>query len=393
MEKHSSRLSTLGGTLIIAGTSIGAGMLGLPSLTGPAGFLPSLAVLFVCWLFMTITGLLYAELALHFRNDANLLTMARRTLGRRGKIVTWGVYLFFFYSLLVAYFVGGGNLVHDLMSESSVTASIVLFALILLPVIAVGHRLVDPLNKLCMAGLFAAYFGFVVVGASHVEISNLTYQNWGLASSALPIAFTAFGYQGSIPTLASWMHYDKKKLRFAIVCGTCLTLLVYILWQWLILGIVPVDGPNGLLDTVQAGRDAVHPLQFFTQNGVVYQIARLFAFFAIATSFLGVGIGLTDFWADGLKVRNKKWLMMTLAFLPPFIFALSYPHVFLSALGTAGGFGSALLLGALPVLMVIKAKGELFQGKWQWLKSNLLLTILLAFVLFEVICEIVNLSR
>jgi len=391
------KLSTLGGSLIVAGTSIGAGMLGLPSLTGPAGFIPSLGVLVACWAFMMVTGLLYGELALHFRNDANILTMARRTLGRKGKIVAWGVYLFLFYSLLVAYFVGGGNLVHDLFANGvSPSTTVLLFALFLVPVVAIGHRVVDPLNKLCMVGLFLAYAGFVLAGFSHVEMKNLQFQNWSLATAALPIAFTAFGYQGSIPTLASWMHYDKKRLRFSIVCGTFITLCVYILWQWLILGIVPVEGANGLLDTVKAGRDAVHPLQFFTQNSEVYQIARVFAFFAISTSFLGVGIGLVDFWADGLKVEKQRLKMkgglLLLAFLPPLVFALSYPHVFLSALGTAGGFGSALLLGALPILMVMKARKELFHTGLGWLKKPAVLLGLLAFVLFEIICEIVNLT-
>ncbi|MES2272690.1 MAG: aromatic amino acid transport family protein, partial [Chlamydiota bacterium] len=51
-----------GGTLLVAGTSIGAGMLALPVVTASGGFLPALFVYFLCWLFMTCTGLLLLEI-------------------------------------------------------------------------------------------------------------------------------------------------------------------------------------------------------------------------------------------------------------------------------------------------------------------------------------------
>ena len=56
---------------------------------------------------------------------------------------------------------------------------------------------------------------------------------------ALPVAFAAFGYQGIIPTLVHYMNYDVKKLRKAILIGSAIPLITYMIWQWLILGIVP----------------------------------------------------------------------------------------------------------------------------------------------------------
>ncbi|MDB6080953.1 MAG: tyrP 4 [Chlamydiia bacterium] len=379
------KLSTLSGTLIVAGTSIGAGMLGLPVVTGTSGFFPSLVVLTICWAFMATTGLLFAELALLHKEDINILSMAQHTLGRTGKLFAWVVYLFLFYSLLVAYFVGGGNLTSDFFDGSQLSA-IILFATLFIGVISLGKRVVDPLNKLCMVGLFVAYIGFVAIGAKNINTSFLLRQNWSATWTALPIAFTAFGYQGTIPTLASWMHYDRRALRTAIIGGTLITLFIYIVWQWLILGIVPVEGPHGILETVQEGRDAVHPLQFFTNSPTVWKIGRAFAFFAISTSFLGVGIALIDFWADGLGIKkrtvSKKLALLALTFAPPLFFALLYPHIFLAALSVAGGFGSALLLGLLPLLMAVQAK--ILKKKWLFLA-------LIAFVVFEIGCELVQL--
>jgi tyrosine-specific transport protein len=45
----------VGGTLLVAGTSIGVGMLALPVATAAGGFLPSLMIYFLCWFFMLCT--------------------------------------------------------------------------------------------------------------------------------------------------------------------------------------------------------------------------------------------------------------------------------------------------------------------------------------------------
>lgn len=383
-------LGVLGGALIVAGTSIGAGMLAIPVVTGPAGFFPSTLILVACWAFMTITGILFAELAISMGADVNILTMAKRTLGVWGQVCTWIVYLFLFYCLLIAYLVGGGNLLTDFFPvEDAHGVRIVLFALLFITLVAIGKRIVDPVNRFLMIGLIVSYCGFALIGWPAVDLEYLQHSDWSQAKWALPIAFTSFGYQGTVPTLASWMNYDRKKLRTAIVSGTSLTLCIYILWQALFLGIVPLFGENGLKEAYELGVDAIYPLQFFTENPHVFLLGKCFAFFAIATSFLGVGVGMVDFLADGLHTRKQGMLqrvgLLLLAFGFPFFFALTYPNVFLHALGLAGGFGSAFLLGILPIVMTWRAK---FKGTNWFLQSRALFLLLLAFVLYEVIVEV-----
>src|SRR5262245_20149803 len=113
-KRETKALGTWGGALIVTGTSVGGGMLALPVVTSPAGFWPSVAVLILCWAFMTITGLLFAELSFWLKQEANILSMARQTLGKRGAAVTWILYLFLFYCLAVTYLVGGANFISDM---------------------------------------------------------------------------------------------------------------------------------------------------------------------------------------------------------------------------------------------------------------------------------------
>ncbi len=56
----------IGGILLVAGTTIGAGMLAIPLVTATAGFLPAFIITFFVWLFMLLTGLLL-QFPLSFR--------------------------------------------------------------------------------------------------------------------------------------------------------------------------------------------------------------------------------------------------------------------------------------------------------------------------------------
>lgn len=89
---QSSRV--FGGILLVSGTTIGAGMLALPVCTGLAGFFPSLVLFILYWIFMTYTAFLFLEVNLWMGRSANIISMAKRTLGRWAQIASWIVYLF-----------------------------------------------------------------------------------------------------------------------------------------------------------------------------------------------------------------------------------------------------------------------------------------------------------
>lgn len=379
----------LGGTLLIAGTTIGGGMLALPVLTSRAGFFPSTLIFILCWLFMTCTGLLFFELALAMKEEANIVTMANTTLGKAGKIFAWVVYLFLFYCLTLAYIVGLGNLITDFFQGQIPDAfGPFIFVLLFAPFVFAGAKVVGKLNIFLMGGLALCYVLFVIIGAPFVKTELLTNSNWTLSLSAFPIAFTAFAYQGTIPTLVSYLDRNESKIRMSIILGSFIPLITYLIWQWLILGIVPSNGEHGLSQALEQGQNAVHPLKYFIGNEKIYRIGQYFAFFALLTSFFGVTLGLTDFLADGLNVKKNssgKMILCLLIFVPSLLFAMSNPHIFLRALDYAGGYGCALLLGLLPVLMIWSLRYKMkSKVKPQLPGGKVVLTILLIFVLFEI---------
>ena len=379
----------IGGTLLIAGTSLGVGMLALPVATVASGFIPAILVYAVCWLFMLATGLLILEACIWMPKGSNLITLASRLLGTGGKVFCWLLYLCLFSCLMVAHVTGGGQ-IFQLLSNGSlplplgVLAYVILFA----PIVYLGTLWVDRCNILLMVGMIITYVLFLSLSLRYVDVSLLTRTDWKKTLLALPVVFTAFGYQVLVPTLFNYMNRNIQKIRLAIICGTAIPFIIYLIWELLILGIVPFEGSGGLADAMRKGENAVNPLGAYIHNPTLLAIGQAFAFFVMTTSFLGLSIAFVDFLADGLKITQtgkRKIGLCTLIFLIPTLITLINPGLFLHALVYAGGFGVALLLGAMPIMMVWS--GRYYEGysllHQQLPGGKITLTILMIFVLLE----------
>lgn len=94
--------------ILVAGTAVGAGILALPAVCQPSGFVASGTALTAAAGFSIITGLLIAEVSVNTMCELgcgrgiSLGSMARRTLGNGGAMAVEATYLLLHYSLLVA---------------------------------------------------------------------------------------------------------------------------------------------------------------------------------------------------------------------------------------------------------------------------------------------------
>lgn len=349
--------SVFGASLLVAGCCIGAGMLGVPIVTAIAGFQPSLWMFFFAWIYMVVTGFVLLEVNLWFDEEVSLVSMAGRTLGKKGEALVWVLFLFLFYSLLVAYISGGGALVADYYNEVTgqgisdwmgALSLGILFGVF----VYMGTVAVDYFNRWLMAGLGISYVLLVVAGLPHVNTTFLLHRNWGAAAAVIPVMIVSFGYHNLIPSLKTYLGGDVAKLRRTILIGSSIPLLIYLLWELVILGLVPVD-------MVEAARDqgdmATRALRQAVGSSWVASLTESFAFFAVVTSFLTVSLSFVDFLSDGLGIEKRprgKIFLCLLVLAPPFICSVLYPKIFLIALSYGGGISAILLFGMLPVWMV-----------------------------------------
>jgi len=351
--------SVFGATLLVAGCCIGAGMLGLPVTSAIAGFQPSLILFTVSWLFMLCTGLLVLEVNLWFPGEVNIVTMAEKTLGIYGKIIAWVVFLLLFYCLMVAYVAGSGEVFTGLLDGltgitlpnwAGSTIMVAIFGIM----IYLGTQAVDRFNRLLILGLALTYIVLIVMGGSHVNFDYLKHKDWSAATLVLPAMIVSFGFHNLVPSLTTYLNHNVRNLRIALIVGSAIPLIIYIAWEALILGLVPVEGANGFRAALSEGDITTSVLRNAVGSPLIVNVAHYFAFFAIVTSFLAVALSFVDFLSDGLHVKKTaigKVFLCALALIPPFIFALVYPKIFLMALNYAGGFGAVILFGLLPAAM------------------------------------------
>lgn len=354
----------IGGTLLIAGSCLGAGMLALPLLTGLAGFFPSLVMFLAAWTFMTLTALLMVEANGWFQGQVNLLSMVGRSLGGLGRFFCWGLYLFLFYSLLVAYISATGSFASSYF-QTYISVSLpqwigsLFFVLLFATVVYRGTRLVDHWNRFLVFGKIGAFICMVAVGISAIKPQLLLYTKPEFAIFSFPVLIIAFGYHNMIPTLMGYMQGDVQKVRTIILTGSLIALGIYLIWEFVVLGIVPPEGKWGLIESWKLGRQASDAVAGVTGVSWVSSFAGALSFFSLLSSFLAQTLALVHFLADGVGIKHIKQERISicvLALLPPLILSILFPEIFIKALNFAGGICAVILFGVIPVCMVWKGR-------------------------------------
>ncbi len=371
------------GIFMVFGTTVGAGMLGIPAVTADAGFWPAILVTLLVWIFMAITGLLLLEATLKMPSGANFISLSRRFLGRFGGWFSGALFLFLYYSLLVAYFAGGAPLLGQMLSWVGLSflslTETSLFALFFGGVIVLGVSWINRVNLILTFGMLAAYVLLVLLGSGAVNPSRFSESHLLYTVGAVPVLFSAFGFHNVVPPLATYLERDKKVLRLSIIGGTFLAFALYVVWQWLVLGSIPKEA----LDSARAeGLPITYALQAASSGGFVYVAGQVFAFLALTTSFLGVGFSFVHFIQDGFKeggYQVSRLICALLTLIPPFLCVLFIPHLFEKALGVAGGFGESILNGILPVMLFAKMRSLSKDSKLGYgMKAFLVFLVLLS---------------
>lgn len=392
--------NAIGGVALIAGTAIGAAVLALPVITAHLGFGQTIIIYGLCWFFMTVGALYLLEANLLVGYGTNLISMAEKTLGVPGKYFTWIIYLILLYALTAAYLSGVSAWIQQGLEHIQISLNpfgCAFIATVLTTfIIILGTSVTDWVNRFLVIGLIAAFATLLFVVSEHVDVSKLFLRQDVFDLTPLPIIITAFGSAIVIPTLTEYLHGKPRQLLWVVLIGSIIPLLVYIIWEFVILGIIPISGDPGLLQIQQHGHPATDipaALQNLLQTPLITKASTCFSIFALITSLLGVCLSLFDFLADGLhlnKNKRDKVLLTLITFVPPLGFVIFFPLGFTVALSFAGLF-VAILLGILPAMMVWQGRYHLKQEKpLQIVGGKFMIILTILFFLFVCVIECFN---
>ncbi|WP_314065900.1 aromatic amino acid transport family protein [Cardiobacterium hominis] len=367
---------TLGTTLLVSGTMIGAGMLAMPLTSAGIGFTFTVVLLISLWLLLTYSALLFVEVYQTTESDSGIGTLSALYFGNAGRVVSTTVMFVFLYALLAAYISGGGEILMKatqstgLLGQEGVIANtspemtlkifIGIFTVFFGSFVIISTKVVDGFNRLLFFVMLVALVVVMFVMFPKASVQNLMAMplDNALIISAAPIFFTSYGFHGSIPSLVKYMEGDVRGLRIAIVAGSAITLVGYILWQLSTHGVLSQSEFTQILKEKPTLYGLIEACRRITGSEIIASAVQLFSALALVTSFLGVALGLFDCTEDmlrkGLHINAGRLLLGAITFLPPVLFAYFYPD-FIAALSYAGQM-FAFFAVVLPVGLVWKAR-------------------------------------
>lgn len=189
------------------------------------------------------------------------------------------------------------------------------------------------------------------------------HEEWlAIWPGAFAVGIISFMAQNVVPVLVAYTQ-DVVLVRKAILLGSILPLWMYIIWEFIILGIVPGENVT------------VHSTDFITKaltsaSGyptLVNAVTSIFSLFAIASSFLGVSLSSVELYLDvwdALQMNNsvfhilgapqgRRTLSVVASLLPPFLFAIFLSNAFVVAMESSGLLGGLSIYGIVPGLTVL----------------------------------------
>ena len=303
---------------LIAGTTVGAGIIALPQYTLKIGFTFSTLGLLATWSVMVATGLLIAEISSNFAlnpvinserdgesgggddmEGVGVVAISGSVLGDDASKVTGALYLFLHYAILTAYMSEGGKEIGSIFHLPSQLATL-LYVTGAGALVAKGSSAVqEKVNNSLVAVLVASFVSLLTIGIPQLSLSTLfspKFQHPAAVFEAFPVFLLALVYHNVVPFVSRKLDYDPDKISKSIVAGTAIPLTMFILWNAVCLG-SPGITTGEITDPAMAAIGGMGPIASL--------LVQVFSLFAINTSLLGFIYGILDYFLDiGFKIPD-----------------------------------------------------------------------------------------
>jgi tyrosine-specific transport protein len=355
-------LKLIGSSLIISGTALGAGMLAIPMVLAQFGLLWGTALMLFIFIGTTYAALLLLEASINVGGGLGMNTIARKSLGKGGQLVTNGLLYALLICLLMAYILGAGDLLNKLLRniglDLSLVQSQIAFTLIAGVIVASGTAVIDKINRALFAimlFMLLLTLVFLVPGISLDNMTQVSNSNPSELIQTSAIIFTSFGFMVVIPSLVSYNHEaTSKQLRNMVIVGSSIPLVCYLVWLYAVVG-------NLTPEQITHFSNVSELISVFSaEHSFINLVLSSFTGLALLTSFLGVAMALFTQNEDTFK--QNKAVTYVISFIFPLAGAIFAADQFLSVLSYAGII-LVFLAVFIPLAMVIKLRQAGTQDK------------------------------
>ncbi len=327
---------------ILIGTCIGAGVLGIPYVASQAGFFVALTYILLLGIIILFVNLYLGEISLRTKGEHQLVGYAQRYLGKKGRRFMEFATVFGIYSAMVAYMLGiGESLSFLILGNTNYTVFMgILFGAGMSALLWKGMKSVKKFEKIGVSIILSLLLLIFILFFNRIDAANLYYFNMGNIFLPFGVIFFAFLSFHAIPEVGIVLHNNEKLMKKALIAGTSVCILFYILFALVVVGFKGLETPE--IATLALGS--------------VFVVLGIFTMF---NSWLSLGNALEESFMFDERIKKKKaWFYTAVIPLAIFLLISFFKFFSFTKVLSIGGVISGGLIAALILLMIKHAKKE-----------------------------------
>lgn len=333
----------------LIGTIVGAGILAIPYVVSQSGFLIGFIIIVLLGLGILFLNLLVGEIVLRTKQQHQLTGYAEKYLGKWGKRVMTFSLLFSLYGALTAYLIGEGETLKSIFHFGTPLMYSLIFFTITFLIIYKGVKAAGKVELILIALLLLVITLIGIFSYEDINADYLTTTN--LAKFFIPYGVIFFAFIGypAIPEMQEELEQERGRMKKAIIIGSLIPIVLYVCFTFFVVGIIGLENFE-LLEPNQ--RIATIALSVYS-SPILGTFANIVAVLAMFTSFLTIGIALTEVYEYDYFFSRRKALLV--AFSIPVLVTIFKLSTFITVIAITGAVAGGLE-GILIILMYWKAK-------------------------------------
>jgi tyrosine-specific transport protein len=279
----------------LMGFIIGAGILGIPYVVAKAGFLTGLIDIVLIGIAVLFLNLYTGEIALRTKGSHQLSGYAEAYYGNWGRRIMVFFMIVGLYGALIAYIIKEGQFLSAILSPffggSPLVYSIIFFGIFSI-LVYLGLGAIEKSELLMVLLLFLIILAISIFCMPHVNLQNLN--SFEPTNFLIPYGVILFAFFGmaAIPEVKEEMKNDRKNIKKAIIIGSAIPILLYVLFAFIVVGV-----SSNVTDGAILGLSQVLGYKMF-------MLGIIFGILTMATSFIAVALALKESYMFDLKLRK-----------------------------------------------------------------------------------------
>ena len=325
---------------------------------------------------MLFVNLFVGEIVLSTKGQHQLTGYAERYLGKWGKRLFTFSMVFGIYGALTAYLIGEGVTLQAIFGFGMPIIYTLIFFVLASFIVYKGVKALGETELILVTFLFVVAILISIFSYQQIDLNNL--KTFDLAKIFLPYGVIVFAFMGlpAVPELQEVLGRDRKLMKKAIIVGSIMPIILYIIFTFVVMSVVGLGefellGPNQRIATVAL---SMYSLPWL---GI---LANILAVLAMFTSFLTISLALIEMYHYDFGISRNIAIFLTL--LLPLLAVLFNLTTFILILGVTGAITGGID-GILIILMSWKAKllgdrkPEYFLHSHKWI--GILLIVMFVF--------------